>query len=309
MRKILVTGGSGFLGSHFVDLCLSRDIEVINYDALFTGSMIEHGPLKGRKNYCFHKIDLSVDNFDIPDDIQAIVHFAAESHVDRSIDFPDNFINSNIIGTFNLLKKCTHKKLRFHLVSTDEVYGDIIGIEGKSTEKSTINASSPYSASKAAAEQLVISWGRTYGLDYTITRGCNTVGGRQYAEKLLPKFVELAERGLPLPVYGDGEATRCYIHVKDHVEAIWEVLTKGRSGEIYNVGSGTSFSINDIVNFLSRYYNNIQISDSESRPGHDLRYDIDFTKIVDELGWSPKITGDQILSSSIKDIQSYNIVY
>ena len=309
MRRILITGGSGFIGSYFVDLCLSRNIEVINYDAMFIGSMEEHGPLKHHKLYTFKKIDLSNDNFDLPNDIQAIVHFAAESHVDRSIEFPDNFINSNIIGTFNLLKKCLNKNIRFHLVSTDEVYGDIFGVEGKSNEQSSINSSSPYSASKAAAEQLVMSWGRTYGLDYTITRGCNTVGERQFKEKLLPRFIHLAENNLSLPVYGDGSATRCYIYVKDHVDAIWEVLTKGKSGEIYNVGSNTSFSINDIVDFLKRYYPNIQITDNESRPGHDLRYDIDFTKISNELGWSPKIIGERILSMSIKGIRSYNTVY
>lgn len=301
MKKILVTGGAGFLGSHFVDLCLNFGIEVINYDAMYIGSMEEYGPLRKHELYSFYKVDIANDEYILPTDIDAIVHFAAQTHVDRSIKTPFDFIESNILGTYKLLQQAIlNKKLRFHLVSTDEVYGDTLN-KTASTELSPTFSSSPYSASKSAAEQLVMAWGRTYGLDYTITRGCNTLGGRQFKEKLLPNFVELAKKGNPLPIYGDGSAIRSYIYVSDHIKAIFRVLISSDSQEIYNVAADSLFSINDIVLFLKKTYPHI-ITYQENRLGHDLKYDIDSTKILSNISWTPSYFGEEILKKALSEL-------
>ena len=300
-KKILVTGGAGFIGSYFVDLCLEKNIFVINYDALKTGSMLEHGPLKKHQNYHFMPFDVSNPQLIIPEDIEAIVHFAAETHVDRSVTNPFSFVQSNVVGTYNLLEKCKDKNIWFHLVSTDEVYGDIWGTK-RSTETDPINCSSPYSATKSASEQLVIAYGRTYGLKYTITRGCNTVGGRQNNEKLIPKFVHNAKNNLPLPVYGNGEAMRQYIHVTDHAEAIYAVLTKGMVNNIFNVGTDAKFSINEIVNIIRELYPNLTTTDKEDRPGHDLRYCMNWGLIQAWVAWQPKIKGKDIILKSISEL-------
>lgn len=176
-KKILVTGGAGFIGSYFVDLCLEKGISVINIDALKTGSMLERGPGKKHPLYHFLPFDVANPALIIPDDIEAIVHFAAETHVDRSVVEPFSFVSTNIVGTYNLLDKIVGKNIWFHLISTDEVYGDVVDKEFASKESDPIHSSSPYSATKAASEQLVIAYGRTYGINYTISRGCNTVGG------------------------------------------------------------------------------------------------------------------------------------
>jgi dTDP-glucose 4,6-dehydratase len=167
MEKILVTGGAGFIGSHFVDQCLNKGIEVINYDAMKIGSLPEHGPDKIHPLYGFEKIDIVKDLYQLPNNIDTIVHFAAETHVDRSLSDPNSFVESNIIGTYNLIQKCIGSNIRFHLVSTDEVYGDTINNIEPSKEEDQIISSSPYSASKAASEQLVMAWGRTYDLNHT----------------------------------------------------------------------------------------------------------------------------------------------
>jgi dTDP-glucose 4,6-dehydratase len=300
-KKILVTGGAGFIGSHFVDLCLSKNIFVHNYDALKTGSMLEHGPGKQHPCYHFSPYDISNSSLLIPDDIEAVVHFAAETHVDRSVTNPFSFVQSNVVGTYNLLEKCKDKNIWFHLVSTDEVYGDIHGTK-RSTETDPINCSSPYSATKSASEQLVIAYGRTYGLKYTITRGCNTVGGRQNNEKLIPKFVHNAKNNLPLPVYGNGEAIRQYIHVTDHAEAIYAVLTKGMLNNIFNVGTDAKFSINEIVNIIRELYPNLTTTDKEDRPGHDLRYCMNWGLIQAWLSWQPKIKGKDIILRAINEM-------
>ena len=301
-KKILVTGGAGFIGSYFVDLCLEKGISVINVDALKTGSMLEHGPGKKHPLYHFLPFDVANPALIIPDDIEAIVHFAAETHVDRSVVEPFSFVSTNVVGTYNLLDKIVGKNIWFHLISTDEVYGDVVDKEFASKESDPIHSSSPYSATKAASEQLVIAYGRTYGINYTISRGCNTVGGRQNKEKLLPKFISNAKHNLPLPVYGDGKAIRQYIHASDHASAVLEILTQAESDSVWNVCADISYSINNIVDILKETYSDITITDKENRPGHDLKYNIDNTKIKNILGWEPKVKGKDIILQSIKEL-------
>lgn len=301
-KKILVTGGAGFIGSYFVDLCLEKGISVINVDALKTGSMLEHGPGKKHPLYHFLPFDVANPALIIPDDIEAIVHFAAETHVDRSVVEPFSFVSTNVVGTYNLLDKIVGKNIWFHLISTDEVYGDVVDKEFASKESDPIHSSSPYSATKAASEQLVIAYGRTYGINYTISRGCNTVGGRQNKEKLLPKFISNAKHNLPLPVYGDGKAIRQYIHVSDHANAVLEILTQAESDSVWNVCADISYSINNIVDILKETYSDITITDKENRPGHDLKYNIDNSKIKNILGWEPKVKGKDIILQSIKEL-------
>lgn len=306
-KKILVTGGAGFIGSYFVDLCLEKNISVVNIDALKTGSMLEHGPVKQHEFYHFLPFDISNPSLIIPDDIDCIVHFAAETHVDRSVSDPFSFVQSNVIGTYNLLNKCINKDIWFHLISTDEVYGDVIHKDQPSKETDSIHSSSPYSATKAASEQLVISYGRTYGLNFTISRGCNTVGGRQNSEKLLPKFLHNAQNGIPLPVYGDGSAIRQYIHAEDHVSAVYKILTQAESNSIWNVCADLSYSINDIVEILKNKFPNLTITDRENRPGHDLKYNIDNTKLKSVLCWSPVYQGKNIILKSIDELAKKNV--
>ncbi len=301
-KKILVTGGAGFIGSYFVDLCLEKGISVINVDALKTGSMLEHGPGKKHPLYHFLPFDVANPALIIPDDIEAIVHFAAETHVDRSVVEPFSFVSTNVVGTYNLLDKIVGKNIWFHLISTDEVYGDVVDKEFASKESDPIHSSSPYSATKAASEQLVIAYGRTYGINYTISRGCNTVGGRQNKEKLLPKFISNAKHNLPLPVYGDGKAIRQYIHASDHANAVLEILTQAESDSVWNVCADISYSINNIVDILKETYSDITITDKENRPGHDLKYNIDNSKIKNILGWEPKVKGKEIILQSIKEL-------
>jgi len=301
-KKILVTGGAGFIGSYFVDLCLEKGISVINVDALKTGSMLEHGPGKKHPLYHFLPFDVANPALIIPDDIEAIVHFAAETHVDRSVIEPFSFVSTNVVGTYNLLDKIVGKNIWFHLISTDEVYGDVVDKKFASKESDPIHSSSPYSATKAASEQLVIAYGRTYGINYTISRGCNTVGGRQNKEKLLPKFISNAKHNLPLPVYGDGKAIRQYIHASDHANAVLEILTQAESDSVWNVCADISYSINNIVDILKETYSDITITDKENRPGHDLKYNIDNSKIKNILGWEPKVKGKDIILQSIKEL-------
>jgi len=301
-KKILVTGGAGFIGSYFVDLCLEKGISVINVDALKTGSMLEHGPGKKHPLYHFLPFDVANPALIIPDDVEAIVHFAAETHVDRSVVEPFSFVSTNVVGTYNLLDKIVGKNIWFHLISTDEVYGDVVDKKFASKESDPIHSSSPYSATKAASEQLVIAYGRTYGINYTISRGCNTVGGRQNKEKLLPKFISNAKHNLPLPVYGDGKAIRQYIHASDHANAVLEILTQAESDSVWNVCADISYSINNIVDILKETYSDITITDKENRPGHDLKYNIDNSKIKNILGWEPKVKGKDIILQSIKEL-------
>ncbi|PJB43385.1 MAG: dTDP-glucose 4,6-dehydratase [Deltaproteobacteria bacterium CG_4_9_14_3_um_filter_63_12] len=305
--KILVTGGAGFIGSNFLNLLVPRHPEhqFLNIDKLGYASNLHNlSAIEGCSNYHFARLDLTdVDGVndcferEAPD---VVVHFAAESHVDRSIKSPTGFIQSNIVGTFNLLeafRNASHTPSRFHHVSTDEVYGSL-GPEGRFVEDSPYDPSSPYSASKAASDHLVRAWGRTYGLPFTITNCSNNYGPFQFPEKLIPLMILNATEHVALPVYGQGLNVRDWLYVDDHCEAIWTVLEKGQLGETYNVGGDSEKKNLEVIHEICDIVADLRGEDPESlrqlitsvtdRPGHDLRYAIDATKLERDCAWRPR---------------------
>ena len=325
--KIFVTGGAGFIGSAFIRYLLSNyDNKILNYDKLsYAGNLNSLASISNNKNYSFIKGDIcnkshlskSIINFK-PD---LVVHFAAETHVDRSINNPEEFINTNIIGTYNLLDECLkywnknfvkENTFRFHHISTDEVYGDLKKNEFFS-EYTPYDPSSPYSASKASSDHLVRSWFRTFGLPITITNCSNNYGPYQYPEKLIPLMILNAIENKPLPIYGDGSQIRDWLHVDDHVRAIDLVLSEGKVGETYNIGGHnekTNLEVVDaICNLLEELAPNkpsglINYKDLitfvKDRPGHDMRYAIDASKIERDLGWVPDETFETGLRKTVQ---------
>ncbi|MGD9695724.1 MAG: dTDP-glucose 4,6-dehydratase [Thermoleophilia bacterium] len=296
--RILVTGGCGFIGSAFVRLAISRGAEVVNLDKLtYAGNPQNVADVADDPRYSFVHADIA-DGATVAGAVEGcdvIVNFAAESHVDRSILDPADFIRTDVVGTAVLLDAArTAGVRRFVQVSTDEVYGSIQ--EGAFRETDPISPSSPYSASKAGGDLQVLAWHRTFGLDAVITRGSNTFGPRQYPEKIIPLFVTNALDGLTLPVYGDGLQVRDWIHVEDHCEGIWTAMERGEPGEVYNVGGG-----NEVPNIeITRRILELTGRDASlirhvtDRPGHDRRYALDTTKLRG-LGWSPsRAFGDAI---------------
>ncbi len=310
--RVLVTGGAGFIGSNLVRLLVIRGHEVLNIDKLtYAGNSESLGDLEGRPNYRFLQADVcdatamraAFSGFRP----EGVMHLAAESHVDRSIDGPDAFIQTNILGTYILLEAARQyfstfdspsQSFRFLHVSTDEVYGSL-GDIGEFTETTAYNPRSPYSASKAASDHLARAWHHTYGLPVLVTNGANNYGPYQFPEKLIPVVLLKALRGESIPVYGTGENIRDWIHVEDHAEALIRVLEAGSPGETYNIGGNNEIRNNDLVHLLCSILDEIrpraddrpyaeQITFVTDRPGHDLRYAIDSTKIRDQLGWSPK---------------------
>jgi dTDP-glucose 4,6-dehydratase len=308
--KILITGGAGFIGANFLNLLVPRHPEhsFVNLDALtYAANPRSLVALDGRANYAFRRVDL-VD-FEAVHTVltklrpDVVIHFAAESHVDRSISGPRPFVRTNIEGTFNLLEACREiwqpGEGLFHHVSTDEVYGSL-GAEGLFTEETRYDPSSPYSASKAASDHLVRAWGRTFGMQVKITNCSNNYGPLQFPEKLIPLMIlNLVERK-PLPVYGKGENVRDWLYVGDHCEAIWTVVQKGTPGETYNIGGRSEQRNIDVVKQLCAIIaQETGASEAEllgliayvkDRPGHDLRYAIDASKIERDLGWKPRET-------------------
>ncbi len=303
MKNILVTGGAGFIGSNFIWYVTSRapDMHIVNLDAMtYAGDMRNLAGLQGQPRYTFVKGDISDERmiYEVmwKYQIDTIVHFAAETHVDTSIHTPERFMETNIMGTYNLLKyarlhsnKITHREhydVRFHYISTDEVYGTLSPSEAPWTENSLYAPNPPYAATKAASDHLVRSYGHTYGLHYTITHCTNNYGPRQNREKFIPTVINSALEGKPVPVYGDGGQIRDWIHVKDHCEAIWLVLTKGKIGETYNVGGGNQPTNLEIVGMIGEIMGKeLDVEHVKDRMGHDRRYAIDSTKIRTELGW------------------------
>lgn len=293
--KLLVTGGLGFIGSNFIRLMLHEhdDIQILNIDDLRLGSNPESLlDLNENPRYAFRKGDIADARFiaGLIKDADAIVNFAAETHVDRSIARPDSFLHSNVKGVFNLLEALRHhnSSARFVQISTDEVYGDILS--GSFTEESTLKPSSPYSASKAAGDVFVQAYARTYGLQAIVTRCTNNYGPYQFPEKLIPKTILRAKSGLRIPIYGTGQNVRDWIYVIDHCRAVQAVLLGGRKGEIYNISAAEEKSNLDVVKIILQALGKSEdlVDFVEDRPGHDARYSLDSTKIRTKLQWHPQ---------------------
>ena len=308
MKYILVTGGAGFIGSNFIRMVLDEhpDCFVVNLDRLTYAGNLEN--LAGLENHPRHKfikgdicdgplIERIIEEFKI----DSIINFAAESHVDRSINEPKIFIETNVVGTLTLLEAAREKKLnRFVQISTDEVYG-ALGPSGKFTEDTPLSPNSPYSASKASADLLVRAFGHTWGVKYNITRCSNNYGPYQFPEKLIPLMINDALNNKELPVYGDGLQIRDWLYVYDHCTAVWKVLTEAPPGEIYNIGGcseKTNFSVVELI--LERLGKpKSLIKHVTDRPGHDRRYAIDASKIISRLKWKPSVSFEQGLNKTI----------
>jgi len=314
--KILVTGGCGFIGSNFIrDLLTSQpDWSVINVDKLtYAGNLENLSDLSDSRRYDFIRADIAeaprMEEL-IGKEVDAVVNFAAESHVDRSIEAPDTFIRTNVFGTFALLeavrKIFPKKRIRFLHVSTDEVYGSL-GETGAFSEETPLAPNSPYSASKTAADLLVRAYHRTYGLPVLITRCSNNFGPYQFPEKLIPLMISNALEDRELPIYGDGMHVRDWIYVEDHCRALLEVLRHGREGEVYNIGGrnerpNLSVALT-ILDHLGKPHSLIRyVTD---RPGHDRRYAIDFSKIEKELGWRPSISFEEGIRRTLEWYQAH----
>ena len=304
--KILVTGGAGFIGSAFVRMAIGEGLEVINLDKLtYAGNLENLAAIEGSPGYRFVQGDICdevlVDGLVSREKPDAIVHFAAESHVDRSILSPEPVIQTNLRGTFTLLEAARkHRLARFVHVSTDEVYGSLQH-PLEATEDYPLNASSPYSASKAGSDLLVRSYFVTYKLPVVITRASNNYGPYQFPEKLIPLMITNALEDRPLPVYGDGNQVRDWLYVDDHCRGILAVLNEGREGEIYNIGGNRSLPNMDVVRQVLALTDKpeILIQYVTDRPGHDRRYALSSEKLMRETGWRPLMDFETGLARTI----------
>ena len=303
MKKIVVTGGLGFIGSNLINLLIKKNFFVINVDKVsYSSNFYNHKEYKNSKKYKFIKCDIKDKKFKniiFKYKPTCIFNLAAETHVDRSIDNPKNFIQSNIVGVYNLLeyfKEYSNKfKSKLIHISTDEVYGDIL--KGRTTEKYPYYPSSPYAASKAASDHLVSAYVRTYKIPAIITNCSNNYGPKQHPEKLIPKLIYNIISNKPLPIYGKGINSREWIYVKDHCEALFKVFKKGKVGQFYNIGSNKNLnniqvckSLLNISKRLINLGNKVKINFVMDRPGHDIRYALNSNKIRKELNWKPKIS-------------------
>ena len=320
MSKYLITGGAGFIGSNYVHYIIEerQKIEVVIIDKLtYAGNLENLATLKGNPRFKFEKVDIcdkeALGKLFSENDFDAIVHFAAESHVDRSIRGPEEFIKTNIIGTFNLLEVArsngwANSSKRFLQVSTDEVYGTL-GDDGFFREDTPYQPNSPYSASKASSDHLVRSYIHTYGLPALTTNCSNNYGPYQFPEKLIPLMILNCLQKKPLPIYGKGENIRDWLFVRDHCSAIQVVIEKGKIGETYNIGSRNEWKNIDIVKEVCKIMNAENpegalhedlIEFVKDRPGHDMRYAIDSSKIENELGWRPAHGFAENLASTVR---------
>ena len=336
--KILVTGGAGFIGSAVIRYLISdTEHQVLNLDALTYAGNLESIPCSGHERYQFSQVDIcnsvALEQEFIRFQPDAVMHLAAESHVDRSIDGPAEFIQTNIVGTYNMLEVSrkhwsslngTDKvKFRFHHISTDEVYGDL-GPEGLFTETTSYEPSSPYSASKASSDHLVRAWQRTYGMPTLVTNCSNNYGPYHFPEKLIPLVILNALAGKALPIYGDGSQIRDWLYVEDHARALVKVVCEGEMGETYNIGGHNERKNIEVVNAICKildelvpfgthesftaYSNNSPLKTSycalityvSDRPGHDVRYAIDALKIERELGWVPEETFESGIRKTVE---------
>ena len=314
MKKIVVTGGAGFIGSNLVKFLLKKNYFVINIDNLsYSANPYNLKYIKNNKNYRFYKVDIN-NKKEVLKILKkfkpiAIFNLAAETHVDRSIDNPNNFIHSNLFGVYNLLlkfKKYLSKnksKIKLIHISTDEVYGDLPSGK-RSDEKFPYDPSSPYSATKASADHLIKSFVRTYKLPIIISNCCNNYGPNQFPEKLIPKLIYNIINNKPLPIYGRGKNSREWIHVLDHCEALLKIFLKGKIGESYNVGTNRNIKNIDMVKKLLSIWgvaqNKSKVKYVKDRPGHDFRYALDSRKIRQKLKWKPKISLDEGLKNTFE---------
>ena len=320
-KTIIVTGGLGFIGSNLIEILLEKKFKVINIDKVsYSSNFYNTKNFKSSKNYKFIKCDIGdkkISKILFKYRPQCIFNLAAETHVDRSIDDPSEFIKSNIIGTYNLLQNfksyCNKNKSKLIHISTDEVFGDIL--KGRSSEKYPYKPSSPYAASKAASDHLVSSFIRTYKVPAIVTNCSNNYGPKQHPEKLIPKLIYNILNNRPLPIYGKGTNSREWIYVKDHCEALIKVYKNGKIGEFYNIGSNKNLSnlevcqkILNVSKKLINIGNKIKISYVKDRPGHDVRYALDSRKIRQELKFQPKTsfkTGIKLTFEWYKNNKSY----
>lgn len=322
--KILVTGGAGFIGSAVVRLAIGRGHQVVNLDALTYAACLENvASVAGSDLYRFEKADIrdrsALDRIFFEHTPDAVMHLAAESHVDRSIDGPGDFIETNITGTYNMLEAARAywtrqgrpAGFRFHHISTDEVFGSLPADPAvKFTEDTPYDPRSPYSASKAASDHLVRAWGETYGLPVVLTNCSNNYGPYHFPEKLIPVVILNALAGKPLPIYGDGSNIRDWLYVEDHAEALLLVLEKGALGRSYNIGGENERTNLALVKTLCAILDEKrpkaagsyadQITFVTDRPGHDARYAIDPTRIRAELGWRPSVTVEEGLARTVQ---------
>ena len=326
--KILITGGYGFIGSSVIRHILTNtNHSVINVDALtYAGNKDSIPPALKKERYEFEHINicnsLAIENILKAHQPDSLMHLAAESHVDRSIDGPEKFLETNILGTFSLLEETRKyfnnlsfskkKEFRFHHISTDEVFGDLDGTENYFTENTSYAPSSPYAASKASSDHLVKAWGRTYGLPVIITNCSNNYGPYHFPEKLIPHVILNAIHGKPIPVYGDGQQIRDWLYVEDHARALLKVVTEGVIGETYNIGGHNEKTNLEVIESICGLLETLVpqkpsgvknyldlITFVKDRPGHDLRYAIDASKIERELSWVPKETFESGLRKTV----------
>ncbi|TVT90114.1 dTDP-glucose 4,6-dehydratase [Pseudomonas sp. RGB] len=325
--KILVTGGAGFIGSAVVRHIIANTKDsVVNLDKLtYAGNLESLGESATSSRYSFERVDICdadqlkrVFEEHRPD---AVMHLAAESHVDRSISGPSDFIQTNIVGTYTLLEAARHywmgldpeakQRFRFHHISTDEVYGDLDGPEDLFTEQTSYQPSSPYSASKASSDHLVRAWARTYGLPAIVTNCSNNYGPCHFPEKLIPLVILNALEGKPLPIYGKGDQVRDWLYVVDHAHALYKVVTEGEIGETYNIGGHNEKKNLEVVHTVCTLLDELcpesphrpheqLITYVQDRPGHDQRYAIDASKIQRELGWKPEETFDSGIRKTVE---------